>query len=174
MPIQVKDVEIRGVQFRITQLPPMRSLKLLNKLGRMLGPSLAHLGNAVGGGAAGDFDLLKSAIDFGEIGAAAGALFERLADDAAFDATFRELLSGVVVIGSAGVQPLFSGASSGTFDTVFAEHPADAYKLALSVLEVNYADFFGAIAAVRDRVQVAVAMASRAAPAASGSGTSTT
>lgn len=173
MAIQTKDVEIRGAQFRITQLPPMRSLKLLNKLGRMLGPSLAHLGNAVGGGAAGDFDILKSAIDFGEIGAAAGALFERLSDDAAFDATFRELLSGVVVLGAAGVQPLFSGASTATFDAVFADHPADAYKLALAALEVNYADFFGAIVAVRDRVQAAVAaaMANRAAPAVSGSAT---
>lgn len=171
MPIQSKDIQIRETQFRITQLTPMRSLKLLNKIGRAIGPSLAHLGNAVGGSVA-EFDLATANINFGELGSAVGALFTQLSDDAAFDAILRELLSGAVVIGPQGVQPLFQGGGAATFDAVFADHPADAYKLALAALEVNYADFFGAIAALKDRVQAAVvgAMAKREAAAESTSG----
>jgi hypothetical protein len=164
MGIRSETKEIRGTTFIVTQLTATRSLKLLNKVGKVLGPSLAHLGRAVEGG-----DLRSANVDFGEIGSAAGALFERLSDDALFDAITRELLSGVTVQGKDGMTPLFPGASTATFDAVFADHPSDAYRLMLFALEVNYQDFFGAIAALKDRA-VAL-MAARPAPGASASET---
>lgn len=163
MGIQTRSIEIRGVTFRVTQLTATRSLKLLNKIGKVLGPSLAHLGKAVSDG-----DLRSADIDFGEVGSALSALFGQLADDALFDAILRELLAGAVVVTSEKVQPLFQGASTSTFDAVFADHPADAYKLAMFAIEVNYQDFFGAIAGIRDR---AAALLADRRPAPSGSAT---
>jgi hypothetical protein len=173
MGIQTRDIEIRGVSFKVTQLTPMRSLKLLNRLGKVLGPALARAGAAVGKG--GGLDILQADIDFGELGQALAALFSELADDAQFEYLMRNLLSGAVVIGHEGkVQPLFGGdghGSSAVFDAVFAEHPADAYKLALFALEVNYADFSDAIAGIKARVMAALAAK---ASGTSASGTSTT
>lgn len=172
MGIQTRETEIRGVTFRVTQLPPMRSLKLLNKLGKAVGPALAKAGSAIGD----TTDLLHAEIDFARLGEALAALFAELADDVQFEVILRGLLSGAVVVGLEGkVQPLFGGDGAGstaTFDAVFADHPADAYKLAMFSLEVNYADFFGAIAALRDRVLAAVA--AKAPSAKSGSATSST
>lgn len=163
MAIRSETREIRGTTFTVTQLTATRSLKLLNKIGKVLGPSLAHLGRAVedGGG-----DIRSADVDFGEIGSAAAALFEKLSDDALFDSITRELLAGVTVQSKDGIVPLFAGASTATFDAVFADHPTDAYRLMLFALEVNYRDFFGAIAGLKDR---AVAMvAARVAPPAPG------
>jgi hypothetical protein len=168
MAIRSETKEIRGTTFTVTQLTATRSLKLLNKIGKVLGPSLAHLGRAIEGGG----DLRSSDVDFGEIGAAAAALFEKLSDDALFDTITRELLAGVTVQGKDGVVPLFSGPSTATFDAVFADHPSDAYRLMLFALEVNYQDFFGAIAGLKDRA-VAL-MASRVPPPAPGPSASAT
>lgn len=168
MGIQTLDIEIRGTRFHVTQLTATRSLKLLNKIGKVLGPALAHLGKSVDGPPGAGLELAAADIDFGELGAAFGALFDRLADDALFDAILRELLSGASVETEKGVVPLFAGASTSTFDAVFAEHPADAYKLARFALEVNYKDFFDGLAGLKGRVLAVLAARKVAAPSASG------
>lgn len=172
MGIQTREVEIRGRTFRVTQMTPMRSLKLLNKLGKVLGPALARAGAALGAGGEKPEDLLDAHIDFGAMGSALAALFQELADDAQFEHVLRGLLSGAVVVADEKVQPLFGAdgtGSSAVFDAVFADHPADAYKLALFSLEVNYSDFSDAIAAIKGRVLAAVAK--RAESGTSGSAT---
>lgn len=82
---QTKDID--GLSFSVTKLPPMKSLRMLNRLRRCVGPALGKMLGAVGGKGLGDMDVSR-------IGEALEAL--NLPDQELEDIT-RELLAATFV-----------------------------------------------------------------------------
>lgn len=118
---------IDGMTFGITQLTTMKSLRMLNRLGRALGPALAKLGSVSAGNVA-DMSV-------GPFGEAVAALCERLSDDE-LEAITRELLATATVNGAL-LMPQFDVTLQGRADTVI--------KLLKFALTVNYGSFFNAL-----------------------------
>lgn len=151
--IETLEKEIDGVVYKATQLPAMRAVKLLNRLGRVLGPSLAKLGGAIpSGGKLADVDV--SALDFAAIGDAVATLFGSL-DDATLEALLRDLLSGVSfeADGKAGV--LFPDSRTAAFDAHFTGRVGSIPRVALFAFEASFGGFSDALAAVAVKVAAA-------------------
>lgn len=116
--------EIDGMSFAVTQLPGMRGLKLLARLGRVLGPAVAK---ALAGASNG----LKGEVDFEVMGEAVGTLFERLTEKELEEVT-RELLQAATVDN----RPLLQG-----FDVTMQGKTLTILKVLLFAFEVNYGSF---------------------------------
>jgi len=125
------DRKIGDHLYSITPLPALASFTLQADLA----PALAAVAGAVGG------DLASLEVE--AMAKAAGAFFAALPRDK-FSNVVRELLSPVLRDGA----PLFTSAGN-PFDVVMAGSTLDTWKLLLAALEVNYPDFFGALAALR-------------------------
>jgi len=133
MSLETKSTDIGGVAYQVTQLPAMRGLKLLNRLGRALGPALADL---LGGA-----ESLSSIaqMDLGALGVSVRALFDRLTEDELqfFTAT---LLENARVTINGQVGPLMP-----VFDLHFAGQYENLFRLLWFALETNYGNFSGGL-----------------------------
>jgi hypothetical protein len=141
MAIEVKQKEFttsRGVLvMHVTQLPATRAMKLLAKLGKLLGPSLAKVVAAARGGS-----LLQ--LDADTLTGALSGLFEQLTDSE-IDSLVTDLTRGTVAATPEGQTVPVSGRE---FDSLFQGSLLEGFRFLGFVLEVNFQDFFGAFLAV--------------------------
>lgn len=121
MELQPKSKVLGGTTFVVTPLGGMRGLLMLHRLTSIFGPALARADEDAADGL--------------------GMLFAKL-PASELEAILQELLYNTTADGI----PLFG--AGGSFDRVFAGRAQDALKLAyFAVEEVNYAGFFGELAA---------------------------
>lgn len=126
MPRITQETEIpfsdRKVRVEVTQLPGRRSVLLLARLGRILGPGLA----GVAGKAAGP-EAMAPLI---------GAVLERLTDSE-FDALSKELLEGARIMTEGGWAPVLPALNG----REFVGEPAAILAILAFALGVNYSSF---------------------------------
>lgn len=126
--IEPKTKEIDGISFTVRQLPAMKSLRMLNRLTRTIGPALTALG-ATGG------------LSLDSVGEALAKLGDKLSDAEA-ESIARELLS------DATFQPA-DGSPGGELlpriDLALQGKPETLLKLLAFALEANYGNFFDAL-----------------------------
>ena len=131
MSLESKTTDIGGVTYQVTQLPAMRGFKLLNRLGRTFGPTVA--------------DLLGGATSLADLNVAFLApsireLFDRLTE-AELETLTKELLGQALVTLEGKTKPLMP-----VFDIHFAGRYDDILKLLWFAVEANYGSFFGGLA----------------------------
>lgn len=125
------------VEVIVTQLPAMRSGKLLMRLSKNLAPALARLATTVDTKAA-----LSGALDFREpekIADAVRDLFTNLDGDE-LEFLTHELLGGATIKRGGEFVPFLDG-----FDAMFAGRIVEWFGLLWFALEVNYGNFTGAL-----------------------------
>lgn len=126
--IEPKTREIDGVTFTVRQLAAFKSLRMLNRLTRSLGPAIAALG-ASGGKLS--FEALTDALS---------KLGDRLGDQE-LEAIARELLADATF-----ENPDHSGGELlKQIDIVLGGRPETLIKLLAFALEANYGNFFDAL-----------------------------
>ena len=117
------EIKLAGHEFVITHWSPMKTMKNLPKIGKIVAVPIAAVGGEIAQGGANLSEILPTALMY---------LFENL-DDAAIVDLFDLLFEDVSVDGMGGkLNP----------DEVFATNPAAMLKLAAKVLECNYGSFF--------------------------------
>jgi hypothetical protein len=121
---------IGELTYTTTQLPAMKALALSTRLGRAIGPALAEAA-----GLSGDASVSK-------LGPAVTALFSRL-DGAEAQALTRDILAATSVEMDGKVIPLGDAAM---VDHVFTGKLQDLFAVIRFSLEVNFSDFFAALA----------------------------
>lgn len=128
--------KIGGNVFCVTPLPAMRSFTLQPRLA----PALAAVAEGIGaiGNLAEKQDL--DAIELAAIAPVVTRFFHALPPDR-LEMVTRELLAGATMDG----RPLFT-AEGNPFDVLMRGRSIDVWKLLWFALEVNYPDFFGAVA----------------------------
>jgi hypothetical protein len=129
--------DIDGRRYAVTQLPAMRALRLLNRLGRIAGPALVGL-------------VEGASAPPGALGLAAEGVFERLSDEE-LEALVKELLSSARVDGKE-LLPQFDLHFQGRMGTLF--------RVLSFALEANYGGFFGDLVAAGRAMQASRSAAS--------------
>lgn len=132
MGVETREVEIDGVRFSVTQLGARAAMRLLPRIGRIVGPAIADATNAIPGGNLGEADVAK-------LGGALGTLFDRLTPEEQ-DALLETLLQGARVQVEGKWAPLME-----SFDFLMAGKALTVYRLLWFALGVNYGDFTGAL-----------------------------
>lgn len=131
--IETKDKIINGKEYQVTQFPAMYGLRLAVKIVKTLGPGIARLADTKGGGSILDMDT--SNID---IASMVDGLMSSL-DDKNTPAMILELFSSThrerVLL------------NEKEFDNAFAGNYVELAKALMFIIEVNYGDFFGVLAA---------------------------
>lgn len=129
MAAEPQDREIDGITFTVRPLLATRSLKLLARLNRALGPSLAVLAAAQG------------KVESDSLAEALKLLGEKLTDSE-LDGIVKEALDGATfaMTGPDG-QPMI-GVLAGKLETLLQGRPETLLKLLAFALEVNYKGFF--------------------------------
>lgn len=122
---ETKETVIDGAIYALTQLPAMRSMKLLPRLAAILAPALSQLGHI------GSLQELKD--DPSLLAPAFAAATDKLTPSE-FESIIRELLWSLRKDKS-DVSP------TGHFDTEFAGKPALVFQLLGFAFSVNYTDF---------------------------------
>lgn len=150
--------EIGGRRVLVAQLPASRALKLLRRLGHVLGPALAKAAGASKG------TLSIAALDVGSLSDAITVLFDRLTEPE-LDHLMRELLSTAQVMVDGKWVQLSAGSGPQPYDVTFAGDLAGLFATLGFAIEVNFGDFF---AVARGALQ-----AHRAGSPSAGSSTST-
>ena len=117
--ISVKEKEIDGAKYTVTQMTARRALQMQAKIMKLIGPSIGEAISASGGEAS--------------FGKAIGTLAATL-DEKTFDSFILELLNGVRKNGME--------LKESTIDLEFAGALNTLFKVLAFVLEANYADFF--------------------------------
>ena len=115
-------IEINGSRFETTQFSATKSLKMLHRLGKILGPSLSQLAG-----------MNQGDIQADRIGAALGSLFSNCSENE-FESTVKELLTTTTKDGR-----------QINFDLDFAGDMGSLFKLLGFVLKVQYGNFLNAI-----------------------------
>jgi hypothetical protein len=127
--VETREVTLEGgdgsTAVTLVQLPSMRAVRLLPRLGRIVGPVFA----AAGGG-----NLLEQ--DVSKLGSALDEMLQRLSPDE-LEALIRELL-GNAKIGTKDLMPVF--------DNVFRGRTLQIFLLLKHALDLNYGDFSAALA----------------------------
>lgn len=115
-----------GEVFTVSQLPAMRSVRLLTRLGKVLGPAASELGRALATtkGETPQVEALAPAL---------GALFSQLEPDTV-EQLLRELFA-TTKVGATDLMPVFDMKMAGQFNSI--------WKLAATALEVQFGNFFG-------------------------------
>lgn len=121
--------DIDGTMFAVSQLPAMRSMRLMHRLAKAVGPALLK--------AAGGKAVSLKELDLSNAGEAAQMLFETFSEND-FETLIRELLESATVEHEGRTIPLMP-----VFDVVMAGKPGTILKLLKFALEVNYGSFFG-------------------------------
>lgn len=127
--------EIDGLSFSVSQLPPMKALRMLNRLRRCIGPAL---GKALGGMSA------KSLKDV-DVTALADAIEALNLPDQELEDITKELLYAAFVTHEGVTGALLSG---GQFNAVMSGRVGTILKLIAFAVEVNYGSFFVALRAL--------------------------
>ena len=140
--LDAKKQMIDGVEYEVRMLSATRGTKLLVKLGRMLGPAFAELARGEGG--------IDREIDGALFAGTVSALFAS-ADPDEVDAILKELAEVTLADGK-GLRPIY--------DIHFALKIGRLMKWAAFALQVQYEDFFGALAGVLSEAGLASAMGS--------------
>lgn len=141
MAIKTLEKVIGGRNFRVSQLPVTRAIKLLRRLGHAIGPALAK---AVG--ASKGKDLSIATLDVGSLSDAVALLFDRLSESE-LEYLVRELLS-TAYLQDGDKWILLSkgpGANDQPYDILLAGDLAGLMGVMAFAVEVNYGDFFGAL-----------------------------
>jgi hypothetical protein len=121
MALQTVEKEIGGRVYAATQLPAMRSLKLLARLGKVAAPALA------------------AGLD-SDMGKAAGLLFEKL-DDSEVEHLIKALLEPMLVTDGDTQRPVLTG-----FDAAYAgDRLPEVFSLIRFALEVQYGPTLAAL-----------------------------
>ena len=126
--IETKEKEIGGMRFTVSQLPAMRALKTLNRIGRILGPAFAKASGASKGGDLGGTEIAAFAD-------AIHILFDKLTDEE-LEGLTRALLDTATVDGKL-LMPQFDTVMSGKVEVIL--------QLLKFAFEVNYGNFFNAV-----------------------------
>jgi len=134
--ITSKEREIDGHTWLVAQFPASESLKILAKLTKLLGPSIAALSGTVEGGKS----ILDVEVGGEDFARAVSLLVERLDEEDVFNFVKR-LLKDTRCDGRE-VLP--------EFDILFAGRLTTLIKVLVFVLEVNYEDFFGIVEKVKE------------------------
>jgi len=143
MSLQSNEKVINGRRFIVPQLPAMAALKLMARLGRVVGPALGTL-------TAG----LEATVDLGK---AAGLLFQQLTESET-EGLINALCANVLMIDGNAQRPMMKA-----FDVDFAgERLVDVLEVLRFVLEVQYGPTFAAMLAARAATQVAATPAASA------------
>lgn len=139
--------EIDGMQFMVTGLPAWQSMKMLTRIGRILGPSLAKMVGSKRVGAS----IMDIELDGAQIGQAVELLFEKLTE-AELESISKKLLENSFVDpgDGKGLRPLLP-----VFDDVMAGKTFTIFKLLKFAFEVNYSDFSDAAEGIA-RLQAAL------------------
>jgi hypothetical protein len=127
------EVKIDGEQYTFCQLPPKRSLKLMTRIVRIIGPSL---GAAMGSSTEGNLEINSLLNQHLDLGAIVSALCDRLEENEV-EAIVDELLSQVLHAGQ--------GEVSRKFDVLFAGRLPHLFKVLAQALKVEYGDFLAAV-----------------------------
>jgi len=140
-----KEKTIDGLTFTVQQLPAMRSLKLMHKLGKTIGPAMLK---ALSGAPAGK-EIKVGNINVADMADGVSLLFDRLsAEDT--ESIVRELFETTMVTENGQTFQLMP-----VFDNVLAGKMATLFKAVKFALEVNYQDFLPALLASAQASQVA-------------------
>lgn len=131
MALKTERREIDGIALVSTQLPAMRSFRLLARLGRALAPAVGALRGVTLGM---DATVLAPAI---------AAIFEHLGPDEAVTLALAALQSTVAIVDGKQVELT----SETLLDIAFNGKPLALLGAVRFALEVNFADFFSAAAA---------------------------
>jgi hypothetical protein len=126
---ELKSRTIDGHTYEVQELPARLALRTLNRLSRHTLPALARAFGAAKSESLDD-------IDTGELGAALETLFEHLTDDE-LDGLTETLLKDVSLVDG---KPLWA-----QMDVHFQGRMLALLKLLGFAIEVNFADFFGAL-----------------------------
>jgi len=134
---QQKEKTIDGLTFTVQQLPAMRSLKLLHRLGKTVGPAMLKALS----GAPDKAPAKLGSMNVADMADGVALLFDRLsADDA--ESIVRELFETATVTENGNTFQLMP-----VFDNVLAGRTATLFKAVKFALEVNYQDFLPALLA---------------------------
>lgn len=132
-----KEKTIDGLTFTVQQLPAMRSLKLMHRLGKTIGPALLKSLSGAPSGAT----VKVGNINVADMADGVALLFDRLsADDA--ESIVRELFETTMVTENGQTFQLMP-----VFDNVLAGKMSTLFKAVRFALEVNYQDFLPALLA---------------------------
>ena len=123
---------IDGEQYTFCQLPPKKSLKLLMRLLRIVGPTMGVAMDGARGGRVDVKTLLEADIDIARI---VSTLCERL-DENEVEAIVDGLLSQTIHAGN--------GEVSKRFDVLFGGRLPHLFKVLAEALRVEYGDFLAA------------------------------
>lgn len=130
MPIRTEERVIDGTWFQVTQLPPMRSTLLVNRLAKSAGPALL---SAVAEGKVDELDARSVIQGFAK-------LLQNLSDD-----DLKAIITELLAVSFAELPqnkervPIMPH----MFDEVFADRMPTMFKVLAFALEVNYRSFFG-------------------------------
>lgn len=127
---------IGGTTFEVQQHPARRAMRLLPRLGKLIGPLAGTAKAAASAGGLGE-------IDPDVLARLVGSLFDALSPDE-FDALLGELLSFTAIVEPDGRKmPLWP-----VFDSRMQGRPEDVLVLAAFSVQVNFGGFFDALRAV--------------------------
>ncbi|WP_105492286.1 phage tail assembly chaperone [Escherichia coli] len=116
------EIDLAGHNFLITHWGPMKAMKNMPKIGKIVAVPMGAIGGSILSGGQNMAEVLPTALAY---------LFQELDEDAV-EELFKILFEDIVVDGVNKVDP----------DVVFSGHLLDMIKLAGKVLEVNYGCFF--------------------------------
>jgi hypothetical protein len=118
--------EINGHNYQCTQFSASKGLKMLHRLGKILGPSLSSLAG-----------MNSENLQADMLGSAIGSLFANCSE-AEFETTVKELLTTTTIDGRAI-----------NFDLDFAGDLGSLFKLLAFVLKVQYGNFFDGLPGIK-------------------------
>ena len=116
------EIDLAGHNFVITHWGPMKAMKNMPKIGKIVAVPLGAVGGSILSGGQNMAEVLPTALAY---------LFQEL-DDNSIEELFKILFEDITVDGVDRLNP----------DVVFAGHLLEMIKLAGKVLEVNYGCFF--------------------------------
>lgn len=126
--------EIAGLGVTVQQLPATRSLLLMHRLGRAVGPAMAK---AIGGNKLAGLKLAD--LELSGIGEAVQMLFDRFTEQD-LTHTLKELFESATISDGTAQLPFLR-----TMDDKFAGKPEALIQAVGFALEVNYGNFIGAL-----------------------------
>jgi hypothetical protein len=132
--LKTEQRSIDGKNYIVTQFPAGRALRIWHRLVKLVGPAL---GTAFGGIKNDDKSILDARFDFSVIGTAIEKLTGAMSEDE-FHAFTLELLQMTSQDGKE--------INKTTFDVLFQGEIAHLFKVLAFVLEVNFKDFYSALA----------------------------
>lgn len=130
MPLKIESKDINGLHVTTTQLPALRALNLLTRIGKIIAPIL------------GSMPHVKSVKDLNTIAlnAALGSLFAQLGEDEAARLARQILVATKVTVDGKFIELTTDNA----INLVFDGRLGDLFSVIGFALEVNFAGFFPA------------------------------